>query len=85
VKVEIYELNSHVLVGGEIPAVITAVSIRPAENSVRVSYEVTWWDERARKCDWVEPSEIKPQKRQKNHVEFCSRRLVINPPNSIEK
>jgi hypothetical protein len=70
VKIEIYELNSHVVVDGEIPAVITAVSIRPAENSVRVSYEVTWWDERARKCDWVEPSEIKPQSDNRTTLSF---------------
>lgn len=60
-KIEVFELGSHVLVDGEIPAVITGINLRPAEGGIRLSYEVTWWDERSRKSDWVEPYEIKPQ------------------------
>jgi len=68
--IQVFELGSHVVVDGEIPAVITAVSIRPAQNSVRVSYEVTWWDERSRKCEWVEPFEIKPQEAKTKTLSF---------------
>lgn len=52
---EIYELNAHVLIDGE---------------SARVSYEVTWWDERSRKCEWVEPSEIKPKDAKRATLQF---------------
>jgi len=68
--IEVFELSSHVLIDGEIPAVITGISLRAAENSVRVSYEVTWWDERSRKCEWVEPFEIKPQEAKTKTLSF---------------
>lgn len=68
--IEVFELNSEVLIDGEIPAVITAISIRPAGQGVRVSYEVTWWDERTRKCEWVEPYEIKPKEAKRSSLSF---------------
>lgn len=68
--IEVFELNSEVLIDGEIPAFITAISIRPAGEGVRVSYEVTWWDERTRKCEWVEPYEIKPKSDKRSSLSF---------------
>lgn len=68
--IQVYELGSECLIDGEIPARITAVSLRPALNSVRVSYEVTWWDERSRKCEWVEPGEVKPKTERSGTLHF---------------
>lgn len=67
---EIYELGSEVVVDKEIPAVITGVNIRSAENSVRVSYEVTWWEERTRKSEWLEPFEIKAKSTKRATLSF---------------
>ena len=68
--IEVFQLGAQCMIDGEIPATITAVSLRPAENSVRVSYEVTWWDERTRKSEWVEPYEIKARAAKSSEIRF---------------
>lgn len=69
--IDVFELGAQCMIDGEIPATITAVSIRPAENSVRISYEVTWWDERTRKSEWVEPGEIKAKEAKSGTLHFA--------------
>ena len=54
---EVYEIGAQVMLDGNIPATVTAINIRGVEH--RLTYEVTWWDERNRKCEWVDPFEIK--------------------------
>lgn len=54
---EVFEIGSAVVLDGDIPATVTALSIRGVEHYL--SYEVTWWDERDRKSDWVTPGEVK--------------------------
>jgi hypothetical protein len=49
---EVYEIGSQVLIDGDIPATVTAINIRGIEH--RLQYEVTWWDERNRKSDWLD-------------------------------
>jgi hypothetical protein len=56
---EVFEIGSQVVIDGEIPATITGINIRGIEH--RLQYEVTWWDERTRRSEWVEPFEIKPK------------------------
>lgn len=70
---EVYELGSQCMIDGEIPAIITGVNIRPAESgSVRIMYEVTWWDERSRKVEWLEPFEVRPQDAKHRQITFKS-------------
>lgn len=53
---EVYEVGTEVLLDNDIPARITAICIKGVEH--RLTYECTWWDERVRKCDWLDPWEI---------------------------
>jgi hypothetical protein len=65
---EVLEIGSHVVIDGEIPATITGINIRGIEH--RLQYEVTWWDERSRKSEWVEPFEIKHQEAKTRTLSF---------------
>jgi hypothetical protein len=57
--VQVFEIGSQVVIDGEIPATITGINIRGTEH--RLCYECTWWEERTRKSEWLEPFEIKPK------------------------
>lgn len=67
---EVFEIGSDVLLDGDIPAKITAINIRGAEH--RLTYEVTWWDERNRKSEWVDPFEIRVNDAKKKSLRFLS-------------
>ena len=69
--IEVYEIGSQVTIDGDIPATVTAINIRGMEH--RLQYEVTWWDERTRKTEWVDPFEIKP-------MEAKTRTMSFKPP-----
>ena len=58
-EMSVLEIGSKVLLDGEIPATVTAINVRGVEH--RLTYEVTWWDERTRKSEWVDPFEIEPK------------------------
>lgn len=66
--IEVYEIGSQVVIDGEIPAIVTAISVRGIEH--RLQYEVTWWDERTRKSEWVEPFEIRAQEAKTRTMKF---------------
>ena len=51
------ELGSRVLIGGDIPGIVTGILQRLHGSS---EIEVVWWDGRIRKCEWVNPQELKP-------------------------
>lgn len=56
--IEVYLIGSEVKVASEenaIKAKIIAIGIR---SNDRVSYEISWWDGRSRKTDWIEACEI---------------------------
>ena len=57
-EIEIFTIGSKVTIDGDIPAMITAVEIRGAAGLV--TYQCCWWDNRARKSEWVTASEIQP-------------------------
>lgn len=67
---EVFEIGTDVLLDGEIPAKITSINIRGAEH--RLTYEVTWWDERNRKAEWVDPFEIRVKDAKKKSLRFLS-------------
>lgn len=67
---EVMEIGSKVLLDGEIPATITSINIRGLEH--RLTYEVTWWDERQRKSEWVDPFEICPQEKRSQTLSFVA-------------
>lgn len=67
---EVFEIGSAVLLGGDIPATITAINIRGKEH--RLTYEVMWWDERNRKTEWVDPFEIEIREAKKQTLRFIS-------------
>lgn len=53
--VEVFALGALVtLLHPKLDAVITAVNIREEGTT----YEVVWWDGKARKCEWVTAAEI---------------------------
>ena len=37
----------------------------------RLQYEVTWWDERTRKSEWVDPFEIQANEATKRTLRFA--------------
>jgi hypothetical protein len=67
---EVYEIGSEVTIDGEIPARITGISIHGIEH--RLQYEVTWWNERSRVSDWLDPFEVKPKSGKTKTLTFVS-------------
>jgi hypothetical protein len=67
---EVFEIGSAVLLDGDIPATITSINIRGTEH--RLTYEVTWWDERNRKTEWVDPFEIRAKEAKKQSLRFVA-------------
>ncbi|MGZ6045670.1 MAG: hypothetical protein ACXWNW_14170 [Isosphaeraceae bacterium] len=64
---EVLPLGSRVSLGdGTIPAIVTAIIIR----GDRPSYEVVWWDGRARKSEWLETSEVKSDEVARTKIGF---------------
>lgn len=57
--IEILEIGSDVVVDGEIPAKIIAVELRGVPPLI--TYQCVWWDERARKSEWVTETEVRPK------------------------
>lgn len=53
-EIEVYAIGSIVKLDGALEARITALTIR----GPLLQYEVTWWNERERQVEWVEPCEI---------------------------
>ena len=68
-EITVFEIGSKVLLDGEIPATVTAISIRGIEH--RLTYEVMWWDERTRKSEWVDPFEIQPKEQAHRTLRFA--------------
>jgi hypothetical protein len=67
--IEVLEIGSSVVIDGEIPATVTGINIRGVEH--RLQYEVTWWDERTRKSEWVEPYEVKAKQVHRRSLKFA--------------
>lgn len=59
ITMDVFEIGTEVLLDGKIPARITSINLRGTEH--RITYEVTWWDERTRKSEWVDPLEFVAQ------------------------
>jgi hypothetical protein len=60
---DVFEIGTEVLLDRDIPARVTAICIKGTEH--RLTYEVTWWDERQRKSEWVGPYEIRSKQEAK--------------------
>jgi hypothetical protein len=58
-ELEVIEIGSSVMLDGEIPATVTGLEVRGAEHLL--TYQVTWWDERSRKSEWVTPRAKAPR------------------------
>jgi hypothetical protein len=54
--IEVIMPGSPVLIGGEVPGTITAVTLR---GSGHVTYEVSWWDSRTHHSEWIEQSGVR--------------------------
>lgn len=67
---EVIEIGSPVMLDGDIPATVTALEVRGVEHLL--TYQVTFWDERNRKSEWVTPQEIKHAE-QRRKIVFGSR------------
>ena len=57
---KLFEVGQAVLLCGDIPATITAITIRGPEGNRMVQYEVAWWSGSDRKEAWISPSEFTP-------------------------
>lgn len=53
---DVFEIGTKVLLDGE----------------HRLTYEVTWWDERDRKAVWVDPFEIRAQEEKRHALRFVA-------------
>lgn len=69
-SIEVLQIGQKVTIDGEIPAILTAINIRPATGGYRITYEVMWWDERSRKTEWVDPFEITVAEPKKHSINF---------------
>lgn len=49
-------IGTEVLLDGDIPAKVVAISIRGKENYV--AYDCVWWDERQRRQDWIPADQV---------------------------
>jgi hypothetical protein len=57
IEIEVLPIGSRVALGdGEVPGTISAVCVRGEGN---VTYEVAWWNGRARIEQWLPASEVK--------------------------
>jgi len=66
--IEVFPVGTHVKLGGDIDAVIGAVSIRGLENSI--AYECQWIDDVV-KTQWVDEIMVKPEEKvTKNKIGF---------------
>ena len=54
-ELEVFRYGTSVVIGGEIPGIITGIMVRES----KVSYEVSWWDGRTHNCKWLENCEVK--------------------------
>lgn len=52
---DVLEPGTRVIVGDEIPAIVTAVLIK----GDGYSYEVVWWQDRVRYQQWMHPAEVR--------------------------
>lgn len=59
-NIEALAIGTQVYLDKNIPATVTAVCVRGDNHLI---YEVTWWSERDRKTEWVEPFEIREQEK----------------------
>lgn len=65
---EVIEIGSDVTIDNDIPAIVTALEVRGAEHLL--TYQVTWWDERTRKVEWVTPREVKATQAKRRTLQF---------------
>lgn len=56
----VHPIGSEVVFGG-LPAKVTGINIRGAKSD-HVTYELVWWANGSRNCQWVEAVEIQPPK-----------------------
>lgn len=66
-EIEVLSLNTEVLIDKDIPAVVRGITIY---SPTWVKYLCVWWDERNRKEEWLEMSEIKPKDEKRTTVKF---------------
>lgn len=66
--IEVIEIGSEITIDNDIPAIVTAVEIRGSEHLL--TYQVTWWDERTRKSEWVTPQEVKASQSKRRTLQF---------------
>lgn len=60
----VFACGTDVEIGPEespIEAMVTAITVRGRN----VSYEITWWDGRTRKSEWIDQSEVRIQEGQR--------------------
>jgi hypothetical protein len=55
--IKIYKPGSWVMIGDDIPATVSRVSISPNDT---IAYEVVWWDGRDCTEKWVHAHEVNP-------------------------
>ena len=56
-QIEVLAIGSAIVIGDDIPARITAITIS-GEGS-KVAYDVVWWDGRDRRGAWLDASEVR--------------------------
>ena len=56
VEVEVFRVGTEVRIGQTIPGIVTGIMIR---DGCRISYEISWWDNRTHNCKWLEDCEVK--------------------------
>jgi hypothetical protein len=70
-SIEVLAIGTQVIIDGEIPATIRAVTIY---SDTWIKYLCVWWDERTRREEWLLADEIKPQDASR------TARITMRPP-----
>ena len=63
----VYAVGTEVVVGSDITAIVTAVSIRSS-----VQYECSWWDGRTHHSKWLEECEVFTGKGTRMRIGFAN-------------
>lgn len=65
--IEVYAIGTNVVIDGDIPATIRAVTIY---SPTWIKYLCVWWDERNRKEEWLTVDEVQVNEQTQETIRF---------------
>lgn len=66
-SVKVWDVGSEVVIGGDIKATITAISVRQGHS---IQYECIWWIDGTRHSAWLSPCEVEAKTTNARYLGF---------------